>query len=86
MFDTSGNWKQKEWVGGRLELMLSKIRRYHTLLAFTVIVGCSGAYVACGSDDEVAAPPATGGTGGVDAQDDTGSNGDAMDDSATDLP
>ena len=63
--------------------MLSNIRRYHTLLAFTVLVGCSGAYVACGSDDEVAPPPSTGGTGGGDG---ATSNGDAMDDSATDLP
>jgi len=65
--------------------MLSNIKRYHTLLAFTVIVGCSGAYVACGSDDEVEPPHGTGGKGdsGGDAP---LSNGDAMDDSATDLP
>ena len=67
--------------------MLLNIRRYHTLLAFTVLVGCSGAYVACGSDDEVEATGGSGGKGGGDARDDTvASNGDAMDDSATDLP
>ena len=65
--------------------MLSKIKNYHTLLAFTVLVGCSGAYVACGSDDEV---EGAGGSGGRkdSGPDVIGSNGDAMDDSATDLP
>jgi hypothetical protein len=66
--------------------MLLKIRRYHTLLAFTVLVGCSGAYVACGSDDEVAATGGSGGKGGGDGQAGATSNGDATDDSATDLP
>ena len=67
--------------------MLLNIRRYHTLLAFVGLVGCSGAYVACGSDDEVA--PGAGGAGGRGG---TGgaagaaasSNGDAMSDGMDD--
>ena len=39
------------------------IKRYQTLMLFGVLLGCSSAFVACGSDDENP-PPATGAKGG----------------------
>jgi hypothetical protein len=49
-----------------VEPMLSIFKRYQTLLTFTVLVGCSSMYVACGSDDEATPSPkkGTGGAGG----------------------
>ena len=58
--------------------MLSIFKRYQTLLTFTVLVGCSSMYVACGSDDEATPSPkrdAAGGTGGVGATGGTGGTG-----------
>lgn len=44
---------------------LSFVRRHSTLIAFTVSLGASACFVACGSDSNGGEPPAEAGTGGA---------------------
>jgi hypothetical protein len=68
----------------------SVVRRYQTLVLFGTLVGCSSAFVACGSDDDGGTPGGgAGGKGGTSGKGGTagrgGTSGDAMmsNDSAT---